>query len=55
MDVIGKKEAAKILGVSESTLDRWAKEGRGPKRTRVGGRVRYLRAEVEAFWKSQFL
>jgi excisionase family DNA binding protein len=54
MDAIGKKETASRLGISESTLDRWAKQGRGPARRKFGGRVRYFREEVEEFWKKLF-
>lgn len=50
-DIIGSAEAAEILGVDQSTLNRWAKAGRIsyvmklPGRT--GGRL-YDRAVVEA-------
>ncbi|MBK6727085.1 MAG: helix-turn-helix domain-containing protein [Xanthomonadales bacterium] len=49
MDHVSKKEAAKILGLGLSTLDRWHANGYGPHRYLYGGRVKYERAELLRF------
>jgi predicted DNA-binding transcriptional regulator AlpA len=41
-----KQDTAALLGVSERTLDRWAREGKGPPRTPLGGSVVYRRQAV---------
>lgn len=47
-------EAAKILNISISTLNRWAAEKYGPQRFRVGRRVvRYRRIDVFRFVEQQ--
>ena len=47
------KILATELGVAESTLAAWAKEGAGPHRYRLGPRVRaYKRSEIDAWIKS---
>jgi phage terminase Nu1 subunit (DNA packaging protein) len=44
-DVVSRKEAAALLGVSSRTLESWAQTGLGPKYARLGegpaARVRY--------------
>jgi hypothetical protein len=35
------REAARVLGVCESTLQRWRTQSEGPAFVRIGGRVRY--------------
>lgn len=51
VEIIGSAKAAEILGVDQSTLNRWAKSGRLPHLMkldgRTGGRL-YDRAAVEA-------
>jgi DNA-binding transcriptional MerR regulator len=44
-----KPDAAKFLGVSTRTLDRWNRNDEGPRRQRVGGRNYYSAAEIERF------
>ena len=47
-------EAAKILNVSISTLNRWAAEKHGPQRFNIGRRVvRYRRVDVLRFIEQQ--
>ena len=40
-DFVPPHQAAKVLGVSEATLQRWRASQSGPSYTRVGGRIRY--------------
>ncbi len=41
------------LGVSVRTLERWRWLGMGPRFMKVGGRVRYRLADIEAFEQSR--
>ena len=43
------REAAAYLGLGKSTLEIWRMEGKGPQFTKAGGRVRYNRAELDAW------
>lgn len=45
-EIINRKEAAKLLGVSLVTLNQWTKEGR-VKGYRIASRVRYKKVELE--------
>lgn len=48
--VMTRPEAAVYLGVATATLEKWAKTGRyGLKFTRVGGAVRYRKADLDAW------
>ncbi len=42
-------QAARFLGVSVSTLNRWRCSGTGPDWTKLGGRVYYCLADLQAF------
>ena len=46
-------EAAAELLISRRTLDRLASRGEGPPRYRVGRRIIYRRADVEAYLEEQ--
>ncbi|MCE2474822.1 MAG: helix-turn-helix domain-containing protein [Alphaproteobacteria bacterium] len=46
------REVADLLGLSPRTLDRYRVSGDGPAFHKFGNRVRYLRADVEA-WASK--
>ena len=48
-DYISTREVAAFLGLSPRTLDRYRVTGAGPKFHKFGNRVRYLRADVEAW------
>jgi excisionase family DNA binding protein len=43
------EELAELLGLNRQTLYQWRVLGKGPRGIRVGGRVRYRQAEVEAW------
>jgi excisionase family DNA binding protein len=45
-EIVNRKEAAKLLGVSLVTLNQWTKEGLVTG-YRIASRVRYKRAELE--------
>ena len=51
--VVLLKEAAKITGLSVGWLRRLAHGGRGPKITRVGRKIGFRRADLEAWLESQ--
>jgi predicted DNA-binding transcriptional regulator AlpA len=53
-DLVTGDELAADIGVNPKTLQRWAREGRGPRRVRLGNRAYYFRPEVEAWLKDQF-
>lgn len=43
-------EAARFLGgIASTTLQWWRTKGRGPKYTKIGRKVLYRRADLEAF------
>ena len=44
-----QKTLAARWGISERTLEQWRWQGRGPKYLKLGGRVVYRLADVEAF------
>ena len=46
---VSRREAAKFLGLSSKTLSEWAGKGQGPSPFKIGGRVFYRLADVEAF------
>jgi len=46
-DWINRAELARQLSVTPDTLARWATQGIGPPRIRIGRRVLYRRASVE--------
>ena len=49
---LGVDELARLLGISRRTLDRYRARGDGPAFEKVDGRVRYARADVEAWLAS---
>jgi len=49
-ELITEPEAAKLLGVSLTSLRRWRNAGRGPMARRIGPRaLRYRRTDIEDF------
>jgi predicted DNA-binding transcriptional regulator AlpA len=47
--LLTRTEAAAILGVKPDTLNHWTWKGTGPESVKVGGRVKYSRADL-ASW-----
>ena len=50
---LSTREAADYLGLSARTLDRYRVSGEGPVFHRFGGRVRYLREDLDAWAKAR--
>ena len=48
-DNISKKEVARIVNVSESTIYRWVHEGKFPQPYQIGGRTFFSKKEVLEF------
>jgi len=51
-DWINREDLAQQLSVTTDTLARWAAQGSGPPRIRIGRRVLYRRSSVEK-WLSE--
>ena len=53
-DLLTTKQAAKFVGLSQSTLNQYRVSGRGPRFIRLGGSrlVRYDRRELETWARS---
>jgi len=45
-------EAARLLGLSPSTLNKWRVYGRGPRFVKLGRAVRYQRTDLDAYLAS---
>lgn len=52
-DTVDTNGAAPILGVAPSTLNTWRSRGTGPKFHRIGGRIRYFKADLQAWLEEQ--
>ena len=52
-DYIAPAEAGRLLKVSARTITRWAREGRIPSITTLGGHRRFPRATIEALAAEQ--
>lgn len=50
---LNQKELARRWGLSHRTLERWRGVGQGPQYLKLGGRVLYRLADIEAFEQSQ--
>lgn len=44
-----RSDAAKFIGVGSRTLANWKSKGRGPRQTKIGGRVFYRLTDLEVF------
>lgn len=44
-----QRQTAEYLGKVERTLERWRRDGVGPRYLRVGRTIRYRRADVDAW------
>jgi predicted DNA-binding transcriptional regulator AlpA len=49
---LNQKQLAARWSISEATLERWRSEGIGPKFLKLGGRVLYRQADIEAYEES---
>ena len=49
---LNQKQLAARWSISEATLERWRSEGIGPKSLKLGGRVLYRQADIEAYEES---
>lgn len=54
IDLVNEEQAAAILGLRPRTLTRWRWAGKGPRYGKVGSRVRYARADLQAFIDASF-
>lgn len=45
--LMSKRQAADYLGKNERTLERWLRDGVGPRYLRVGRTIRYRRADID--------
>lgn len=55
-DVLSRRQAAEILGVTVATMNRWAIQSRGPRYSLTGkqrGRALYLTSDVVAWVEQQ--
>ncbi|CAA7613492.1 AlpA family transcriptional regulator [Magnetospirillum sp. UT-4] len=46
---LSRKDAAAYLGLKPQTLTKMAAAGKGPRRVRLGGKVYYYKADLDAF------
>ena len=46
---MSREDAARYLGLRPKTLAMWALEGKGPRPLKVGGRIFYFKADLDAF------
>ena len=51
--LLSSADVAELLDVSERTLEFWRYAGKGPAYVKVGKRVRYRPADVEAYLEAQ--
>ena len=51
--LLSREKAANYLGVHYATLTRWASTGTGPAYIKVGTRVRYRVADLDAYLAHQ--
>lgn len=54
-EVLTTKEAATYLKLGKPTLDRFRVTGAGPRFCKLGGAVRYRRADLDAWLESKLL
>lgn len=50
---MSRQDAARYLGLKEKTLAMWALSGKGPRSVKVGGRVFYFKADLDAFIRGE--
>jgi predicted DNA-binding transcriptional regulator AlpA len=52
MGLLNERQAADLLNIKVPTLRRWRWAGKGPRFLKIGGAVRYDRADLEGFISS---
>lgn len=52
-DLMTTEQLARYIGIHPASAPRWAREGFGPRRFRIGKRAYYLKSEVDAWIQSQ--
>jgi len=52
-ELMTPKALAEYLGVAEQTLANWRSQGGGPTYTKIGGRIRYQKGDVQAWLKTR--
>lgn len=50
---VSRPDAARYVGVQPKTLAQWACQGRGPRSIKVGGRVFYMKADLDEWIRSE--
>lgn len=50
---LSPEQAAKVVGRSAATLYTWRRRGTGPRYLQVGGKITYLRADLESWLHSR--
>jgi predicted DNA-binding transcriptional regulator AlpA len=53
-DLLPTEETAQLIGITAKSLERMSREGRGPKRVRIGNRSYYSRRQLECWLSEQF-
>lgn len=53
MELVSIKEMCQLLGVSRTTLWAYEKSGKVPEPVRIGGRVKWRRADIEEWIKGR--
>ena len=54
MKIVSTKEAAKMLHISMSTLEKWRKDGKGPSYGKIGSKVFYCEETLKRWLTAQF-
>ena len=54
-DILNTIEAARYLGLSKPTLERFRTLGGGPKYAKLGSSVRYRKADLDAWLESRLV
>jgi excisionase family DNA binding protein len=54
-DLMRTKEASEYVGLGQSTLERFRIKGNGPKYCKLGGAVRYRRADLDTWLEASLI
>ena len=49
--LLTQAEVREITGLSDSTLERWRREGKGPRFVRIGRSIRYKVSDLKMFYE----